>query len=1717
MTDGEGDRLTSLLKRCVSIDLEVSKPRCPEDKGQIRQLAIVRGDTGLAFKRSISGGAVTPKTIEEFCQGADFVLGHNIVAFDIPFLNDKWPDCTVQSKPAIDTLRLSPLAFPRNPYHHLVKHYQDGQLNSGQINNPELDARLVFDVLREQHGAIVQQLVSSSNLVTSWHWLSTTDPNAAGFDEFFSSVRGKKRPSRKEAIEATIAQLAGNSCRTFSNYLIADFDQHSWSLAFALAWISVAGENSAMPPWVRHQFPKAGQLVRSLRDANCQAPECEWCSENHDPVSQLRRWFGYDGFRPLPKGPNGQPLQQVIVEAAMRGEHSLGILPTGTGKSICYQLPALSRYEKTGALTVVISPLVALMEDQVRGLELRGVSSCKSINSLLSMPERSDALDKIRLGEVSILIISPEQLRSSTVRKVLAQREICMWVLDEAHCISKWGHDFRPDYRYIARFIHEQSCGIPTAPILCLTATAKPDVIREISDYFKEKVDVSLNIFNGGSERQSLDFMLMETTPFEKQSRVYQVIEQYLPSGTDGGAIVYCSTRNATEEMAEFLNHKGMPSGFYHAGLQPDRKRETQENFLSGELRTIAATNAFGMGIDKPDIRLVVHADIPGSLENYLQEAGRAGRDGDDAHCILLYTKEDVERQFSMSARSRLTKPEISAILKAISRLDRKGRYGGHIVATSGEILHLEETGSFERDSATDDTRVRTAISWLEESGLLKRDENRVSIFPSSLRIRSIEEARRKIERANLFVEYRKQLLEIVRTLIDADPDDGVTTDELMGISGLSAEKVRKALHDLEQIGIASNDTALTAFVNVSVPRASKKVFQEAADLEEALISHMREQTPDLGRGDRSILHVRHTTQLLKNDGHGSALPLKIKRLVRSIAADGRGEGFERGSFSVREVDAESIDVTLNWDWNSIEGMSQRRRKGARLILEHLLSTLPDGSRGSDLLATSTIGNIRQSITEDLVLASETNDVNKLLDRALLWLHEQEIVRLNKGLAVFRPAMTLTLDDDRKLIFTESDFEPLRLHYEEQVSHVHVMAQYAERGLDSIVDAVQLAMDYFSLDQEEFFRRWMPGIDVSKQTTPQTWHEIVDSLNNATQKRIVSDHREQTNVLVLAGPGSGKTRALVHRIAYLVRVKRENARGILALAYNRHAAGEIRKRLYKLIGDDAKGVSIMTCHAMAMRLVGASFKDRTNAVDESYFDNIIRDAVALLKGDGLAPEEVDEQRERLLAGYRWILVDEYQDIGKDQYELISALAGRTLNDQDGKLTLFAVGDDDQNIYSFRGASVEFIRQFEADYSAKPSYLTENYRSSGYIIEAANAVISCANNRMKMEAPIKIDRARSREPKGGQWERLDPIGKGRTLIIGAGADRKTQAVGVIAELQRLALLDDNWRWERTAIIAREWSYLWPIRSCCEELGIPVQMADEDGLNFSRLREVQSLLEWLASDDSQLIDASRIMTWLEDIPESPWNELVAQAIEDYSLETSGTELSKKQFREWLAEWGREARRSQSGLLLVSAHRAKGLEFDTVAVLDGGWDERSQTEDQDASRRLYYVAMTRARKLLLTAEMNSGNAFVKSIPLATAVKRPMIENPELPEKLDFIYMKASLRDIHIGYPGNFDERNPIHDAIKRISTTDEIELEFQSSGVFISNATGQKIGKMAGKYRVPDGFELVSVRVFAVISHSFALTEPRYQDSVRCSQWEVIVPEFVYRRTAERRGIH
>ena len=653
---------TALPISCLSVDLEVR----PGD-GAIYAMAGVRagGVPPVTFPGTAGTLPDALAALDQIGVGADALLGHNIIAYDLPHLRAVSPDLDLLRLPVIDTLRLSPLAHPANPYHHLVKHYQEGGLKRGHLNDPHLDSILALELLADQCEALSR---AAPELLAAWHWLTTLDEGMAGFDLVFSHVRGAPRPPDQEGETAVLVCLDGRACSSSLRSALDDAETHPWPLAYALAWLSVAEGNSVMPPWVRHQFPETGRLVERLRDRACAESACEWCRERHDPRRELERWFGFEDFRPEPTDADGRPIQKEVVEAAMARENLLAVLPTGAGKSLCYQVPALSRYAKTGALTVVISPLVALMTDQVAGLERRGISAGVTVNGMLSMPERAEALDRVRLGDAGILLISPEQLRSVSVRRTLEQREIGAWVVDEAHCLSQWGHDFRPDYRYVGRFIRRRAGSDAPPPVWCLTATAKPDVTTDIVGYFRDTLGIELQVFDAGARRTNLEFVVVETGDDQKFDSVRQMLETELAEGTGGGAIVYCATRAGTEQMAEFLRAKGLTAAHFHAGLLPDTKRSVHEAFISGERQVIVATSAFGMGIDKPDVRVVVHADIPGSLENYLQEAGRAGRDQQSARCILLYTASDVERQFGLAARSRLQRHEIQATRPPMTR-----------------------------------------------------------------------------------------------------------------------------------------------------------------------------------------------------------------------------------------------------------------------------------------------------------------------------------------------------------------------------------------------------------------------------------------------------------------------------------------------------------------------------------------------------------------------------------------------------------------------------------------------------------------------------------------------------------------------------------------------------------------------------------------------------------------------------------------------------------------------------------------------------------------------------------------------------------------------------------------------------------------------------------------------------------------------------------------
>ena len=360
------------------------------------------------------------------------------------------------------------------------------------------------------------------------------------------------------------------------------------------------------------------------------------------PIQALQKYFGYKSFR---------IGQKEIIDAILQGNNVLAVLPTGAGKSICYQIPSLVSEH----FSIVISPLIALMKDQVDSLNnpsVNGENLAAFINSTMNFYETEEVLQNISYGKIKILYIAPERLENITFAERIKKLNPSYLFVDEAHCISEWGHNFRPSYRKILDFINYT--GIKN--ISAFTATATPEVIRDIVEQLNLK---SPKIFVKGFERDNLKLNLVITK--KKKEKCFELITYHKTP-----AIIYTSSRRSAEEVSEFLTFKRISCSYYHAGLAHEERKKIQEDFLNDKIPIIAATNAFGMGIDKKDIRLIIHYNIPGSIENYYQEIGRAGRDGKESSVFLLYNDSDINIHNYFLSNSHPDKRTIHGVYNAI-------------------------------------------------------------------------------------------------------------------------------------------------------------------------------------------------------------------------------------------------------------------------------------------------------------------------------------------------------------------------------------------------------------------------------------------------------------------------------------------------------------------------------------------------------------------------------------------------------------------------------------------------------------------------------------------------------------------------------------------------------------------------------------------------------------------------------------------------------------------------------------------------------------------------------------------------------------------------------------------------------------------------------------------------------------------------------------------
>ena len=1760
------------LDGCLQFDLEttVLGTRGPEpgEAPRILALGAALGPESLLYAHNFSLEQALDR-LADFSRRATWVLGHNLLGHDLEILRSIAPGHPILALPAVDTLYLSPLAFPENPYHRLVKDYK---LNRQSRNDPLADARLAARLFKDQWRSLEQQAHREPGLLAFYAscFFAHSSLNSRGLAWALAAVGENGSMTAGEALDF-FRRVAGPQACTTALGALESPARPAW--AYTLAWLRIAGGHSVLPSWVRLRFPEVPTLLDALREKPCEDNTCTYCLQSHDPQAHLRRFFGFEDFRPEPAAPDGSSLQRAVVNEGLAGRPLLTILATGAGKSICYQLPALVRFQRRGLLTLVISPLQALMKDQVDHLNAAtGSESAAALYGLLTPPERGRVLERVRLGDVALLYIAPEQLRNRSFRRVVAQREIGCWVFDEAHCLSKWGHDFRPDYLYAARFVlqlsQEQSMAIP--PVACFTATAKEEVQREILTHFREVLGQDLKVFESSIEREELRFLVESVPGPRKLERTYELLADTL-SVQGGAVVVYCASRRGTVQAAEYFKTRGMLVAAFHAGLPKPEKRQILDDFVSGALPVVCATNAFGMGIDKSDVRLVVHLDIPASLESYLQEAGRAGRDRRRSDCILLFDENDLEKQFRLLSGSRLTQRDLAELLRGLRRARRQRGAPDQVTLTSAELLRDEAVVTdFQRDDWQADTKVKTAISWLERAGFVERLDNQTRIFQGRLLVESVAEARQRLKGLGLTQTQTRRWLTIVAALLRAQPDDGLSADEIAELPGVLEEanmpgrarespgqNVLRTLQSMVEAGLLKDGLRLTAHVHFGGPRSSRAAFQALGRLDRALLELLRESEPDAESGAWLELSLRLVNQRLLDRGF-ECNPAILRKLIRCWAEDGKLEGSGGGSVELRLRSKHRYRMRCLRPWKDLETLSTERWAVGKILLDRLLTIgsgdaepqprgrplqeprgrrpqkprgrRPQGPRGRQLVAFG-LDDLTDALRRDLAVFSHRASVPDLLrsaERGLLLLHELGILQLDQGLAVFRQAMSIRIRPEATgRGYRSRDYKPLEQHYGERIFQVHVMGRYAHLGLEAIQQAVDFVGDYFRLGKASFVERHF-GEDVAlleRATGEASYQQIVEALGHRVQIEAVSAPVHQ-NQLVLAGPGSGKTRVVVHRCAYLLRMERVPARSLVVLCFNRNAALEVRRRLQGLVGEDAKGVTVQTFHGLAMRLTGTSFvtlaEREVTTTKAPDFKGLITQAVRLLRGEESLPGmSAEDLLEEACAGFSHLLVDEYQDIDPNQYELISALAGRGAGEGERRLTVLAVGDDDQNIYAWTGADVRFIHRFRVDYGAQVHTLTTCYRATGHILAAAQGLIEHNPDRLKQGQDLSARSVEDQGP-GGPWAEKEEGSGGRVRILQTSHPRM-QAMALAERLREMARLDPELCYSDCAVLARLHDVLHPIRTALESLGIPVAWAGsrESLPPLYRIREIRRFLDVVQGWGREPRRASQFEEELDSMSGTShlWWSLLEELLAEWRQESADAEVSSRLVADWLFE--RLVERSREpvfgeGVRLMTVHAAKGLEFEHVFVPDGGWQVRppsaSSPDPLADGRRLFYVAMTRARHTLQLGEVQGGRNPHLSLLSGEAVERVQATSEPLAESLYLRrYSTLTLADLYLSHAGKKASDHPIHEHLQRLQPGSALALQRRGHFLSLVDASGEEVAALSTAARDfwTSRLGLVeSVRVLALVERRSTDSEPNWREQHQVPVWEVPVVEIVHR---------
>ncbi len=1512
-----------------------------------------------------------------FLENTDFICGHNIIKHDLKFIQKQLLSPYSDRFQIIDTLFLSPLLFPTRPYHKLLK---DDKLQTDELNNPVNDSLKAKDLFYDEIAAFNKL---DDSLKQIFYFLLNSQNEFKSFFAYLSfsttetsDISGLMNFTFKENFcsSAPIAHL---------------IDKHPIEFAYCLALINTTDRYSVTPPWVLINYPEVERIMYLLRNNPC-ITGCPYCDDALDARKGLMDFFGYESYRTY----NGDPLQEKAVKAAIEHRSLLAVFPTGGGKSLTFQVPALMSGRNTKGLTVVISPLQSLMKDQVDNLEISGITDAVTINGSLDPIERAKSFERVEDGLASILYISPESLRSKTIERLLLGRNIVRFVIDEAHCFSAWGQDFRVDYQYIGDFINqlrEKKNLSDTIPVSCFTATAKPKVIEDIRQYFKEKLSVELDTYLANAPRTNLQYKVYACPDEEKK---YNNLRSLIES-KNCPTIIYVSRTAKAYKLAERLSEDGFHAKPYHGKMDVKEKTENQNAFMSGDVQTMVATSAFGMGVDKKDVGMVIHYEISDSLENYVQEAGRAGRDENiSADCYVLFDEEDLHKHFVLLNQTKLSVKEIQQIWRAIKNITK------YRATVSNSALEIARKAGWDDNVVEIETRVTTAIAALEQAGYLKRGQNIPRIFANSILSKNAQQAIEKINSSSRFDSQQKvKAIRIIKKLFSTKSrkhsNDEVAESRIDYISdhlGIVKEEVIKIITLLREEKILADTKDLTAFIkqndNINQSLSTVKTF---AKIENYLLTIIEEQ--------EKTFNLKELNEECLASGCTEVNPYKIKIILNFWAIK---NWIKRKN---QNYSKNHVSIICTQPKETLKEKQKKRYELSSFIVNYLFDKMmADKDHGSnEILVEFSVHDLKDGYKKKSILFKSEVSIDDIED-ALFYLSRIEAIKIEGGFLVVYNKLTIDrLEQNNQIQYKNDDYRQLNDFYQNKREQIHIAGEYAKKMLEDYESALRFVEDHFQLNYVSFLKKYFPGSrrgEIKRNITPKKFKQLFGELS-PRQLQIINNNQTQY-ILVAAGPGSGKTRVLVHKLASLLLMEDVKHEQLLMLTFSRAATTEFKKRLLELIGNAANFIEIKTFHSYCFDLLG-----RVGSIEKS--DNILQQTIEKIENGEVEPNRITKTV---------LVIDEAQDMNAQEFGLI-----KSLMDKNTEMRVIAVGDDDQNIYTFRGADSKYFEQFVNGKNATKYEMVENYRSKKNLVEFTNQFVERIHPRFKTTpiVPVQND-------------------NGEIRLI--HYERQNLIVPLVNDIFSAGLSGT------TCILTKTNDEALQISELLLKNKMPAKLIQSnDGFDLYNLYEIRSFIDDLNVDSNTPIIS--INTWnnakrkfARKHANSTNYDLCKNLLVDFQKTNSKVKY-KSDFEVFIKESKLEDFTFGHGetIYVSTIHKAKGKEFDNVFLLLNNFDGYSND-----NKRQLYVAMTRAKRNLT---IHYNGSYLNNIDVEELYR---FSDTNTYSEPDHLVYHLTHKDINLGYFSFVQNR------LNSLQSGDSL----LSNNEGLTNSNGEQIIKFSKTFR-------------------------------------------------------